>query len=68
MEDKATEQLDVADEMLNAGWSKMDDLEWKRWAFIIAVRLVSSLVYAILAIREEIAYWGSAADRRARTP
>lgn len=55
-ETKATEQLAEAEEMLEAGWSKMDSLEWKRWTFIMAVRLMSALVYAILSIRKEIAY------------
>ena len=57
-ETKATEQLAEATEMLDAGWTKMDSLEWKRWGFIMAVRLMSALVYSLLSIREEIAYWG----------
>ena len=57
-ETKAVEQLTEATEMLEAGWTKMDGLEWKRWAFIMAVRLMSALVYAVLSIREEVAYWG----------
>lgn len=61
-ETKAVEQLAEAEEMLDAGWTKMDGLEWKRWAFIMAVRLMSALVYSLLSIREEIAYWE---DRRA---
>ena len=63
-ETKAVNRLEEAEEMLNAGWTKMDSLEWKRWAFIMAVRLMSALVYAVLSIREEIAYWG---DHNARS-
>ena len=63
-ETKATEQLAEATEMLNAGWTKMDSLEWKRWGFMMAVRLMSALVYSLLSIREEIAYWG---DHNARS-
>ena len=63
-ETKAVEQLAEAEEMLSAGWSKMDSLEWKRWAFIMVVRLASALVHSILSIREEIAYWG---DTNARS-
>ena len=61
-ETKATEQLAEAEEMLDAGWTKMDSLEWKRWGFVLAVRLMSALVYSLSSIREEIAYWE---DRRA---
>ena len=61
-ETKAVEQLAEAEEMLNAGWTKMDSLEWKRWGFMLAVRLVSALVHSLLSIREELAYWGNAAD------
>ena len=57
-ETKAVEQLNEAEEMLDAGWTKMDSLEWKRWGFMLAVRLMSALVYSLLSIREEIAYWG----------
>ena len=53
---KAIEQLEEADNMLDAGWSKMDSLEWKRWAFIMAVRLMSALVNAVLSIRDEDEY------------
>ena len=49
---KAADQLELAEKMLDAGWSKMDSLEWKRWAFMMAVRLMSALVYAVLSIRE----------------
>lgn len=63
-ETKAVEQLAEAKEMLDAGWTKMDGLEWKRWAFIMAVRLMSALVYAVLSIREEMAYWGDQQCRR----
>ena len=63
-ETKAVEQLTEAKEMLDAGWTKMDSLEWKRWAFIMAVRLMSALVYSLLSIREEIAYWGDHNARR----
>ena len=52
-ETKATDQLEKAEKMLEAGWSGMDNLEWKRWAFIMAVRLMSALVYAVLSIREQ---------------
>ena len=62
-ETKATDQLEMAEKMLEAGWSKMDSLEWKRWGFMMAVRLMSALVYSLLSIREEIAYWG---DNRAK--
>jgi len=56
-ETKAIEQLNEAEEMLKAAWTRMDNLEWKRWAFIMAVHLSSALVHAVLSIREEIAYW-----------
>ena len=52
-ETKATDQLERAEKMLEAGWTKMDSLEWKRWAFIMAVRLMSALVYAVLSTREQ---------------
>ncbi len=48
-EQKALEQVIEIKEMENAGWTKMDDLEWKRWGFILVIRSVTALVYAILA-------------------
>jgi len=63
-ETKAIEQLNKAEEMLKAKWTKMDNLEWKRWAFIMSFRLLSALVHAILSIKEEIGYWCSLSAER----
>ena len=49
----ALNYLDEVAEGTDAAWSKMDELEWRRWSFIMAFRITAAVVYAILALKED---------------